>query len=103
LASLGIKLIQLGVAADYCARICRDAFHAFPAITITICSFKFELKPELYVDYFGNNGDCEFEVHDFQGDREDQILVGAPVLTRVVTRWDARMAPSIGFCILKQD
>jgi hypothetical protein len=94
LASLGIKLIKLGVATDYCARKCRDAFHAFPAITITIGSFKFEL----YVDYFGNNGDCAFQVHDFPGDREDQILVGAPVVTRVVTRWDARMAPSFGFC-----
>jgi hypothetical protein len=94
LASIGVELTRSVVNGDFYTSECGAVF---PTIHLTLGDFKFDLTPELYVIPV-SSGRCRLQVYEYAPELDNEILIGAPVLSRVVTRWDSRFLPSIGFC-----
>ena len=96
LDSKGIRLMKNMRSGEYYSEPC--ALRDLPIIHLRFGEFNFDLIPEMYVISTEEPVLYTYQVHDYPSIDESIILVGAPVLTRVVTKWDSNFPPSIGFC-----
>lgn len=97
----GLKLDRIGPSTDYFARNCGEALSHLPTFNFSFGGLHFALDPTMYVKVSGaesGSPTCHFQVSDSPSASE--ILVGAPVLTRVVTQWDSR-SRRMGICLPK--
>jgi hypothetical protein len=96
LSSIGILLKQESPSSDFYIENCNN-FAELPDINIAFGDFKIVLDPTQYVRIFkkGANIVCLIRISTMPG--LDEVLVGAPVLTRIVTRWDS-FSKTIGVC-----
>jgi hypothetical protein len=97
LMSLNVELKQDLEFGDYYSEKVDMAL--LPTIHLVLGEFKFDLTPEMYVIPFDQPVKFAYQLFDFESARGDTILVGAPVLTRVVTKWDSNFPPNVGFCL----
>jgi hypothetical protein len=97
LSRFGVELAKQVPAGDFSTSKC-DSIASFPVVRIMFGSFIFDLTPEMYVSIVEDGSRCaiQLDVHDSAYDNE--VLIGAPVLTRIVTRWQSGWFPTIGFC-----
>ena len=93
----GISLSRQVPAGDYYSDKCIPS--AFPTIHLKIGDFQFDLQASMYVESVEDGARCAVQIYDYPDAREGEILVGAPVLTRVVTHWQSGILPRIGFCL----
>jgi hypothetical protein len=93
----GIFLSRQIPAGDYYSEKCD--LTSFPTIYLSIGDFKFDLEPSMYVESVDGGARCAVQIYDYPDMQQGEILVGAPVLTRVVTKWKPGIKPTIGFCL----
>ena len=92
----GIEIQKTSAASDYFSAQCDDT-DKLPTIFLTLGEFNFELTPELYVHHYPASKQCTLQVYDLPDPRDTEILIGAPMLTRVVSFWDS-VGRRMGFC-----
>lgn len=97
LQGAGISLSRQITAGDYYSEKCD--LTSFPTIHLSIGDFKFDLEPSMYVESVDSGARCAVQIYDYPDVQQGEILVGAPVLTRVVTKWKPGIKPTIGFCL----
>ena len=98
---LGLKLDRIGPSTDYFAKNCGEALSHLPKFNFSLGGLNFVFDPTMYVKVLGaesGSPTCYFQVSDSPSSSE--MLVGAPVLTRLVTQWDSR-SRRMGICLPK--
>jgi hypothetical protein len=92
----GINLDKKVHAGDYSATKC-DRVEELPIIKVMFGEFSYDLSPREYVEILPEKGTCVFHIYELPDEMSDEALIGAPLLTRVVTKWDS-YKKQVGFC-----
>ena len=95
----GIKIEKASVASEYFSSQCENTAR-LPSIFLALGEFSFELKPEHYVQHYPATRQCTFQIYNMPDPKDTEALIGAPLLTRVVSFWDS-VKRRMGFCLPK--